>query len=570
MKKKILAMVLAVLMLLSLTACGGSGSSDAGKASAPEATSEPYVCEHYWQEATCTSPETCYSCGETQGEPAPHNYGIWSFTETEMSHSCVDCGESETQALDYAVAVNSYLEGNWAFYYQQLGDRILDCYSGYPGSYLRFKADGNGVFYTPTFSSDGILTDVFEVVVSAAAVNYDSEANFFNFALVCEDGSSMSVVLAAEEGSAAMAISLADGVSLFVSKVPVETKALSGTWTCAEGGELYILELSEDGHVSGNMGGEVTGEWFAMPTILSNSTWYTGFNIIINKDGNWDYASCNIWVCYESDDPYERMSYGLSDGVSLLFDDWYSFSKIAYGNSLEDLKAAHEDGKDNIVNTWTTNTVSIYDTNSGSTVDESGDYSITFNADGTFTSTLPGLDDATWSYKGARINGGSINCDYDTVFNGYDNYVTIYQDGSLGLSYNADSAYYGYTLYTAEGLAAQAEAEAASTEIIVGTWNGSDVSIYDSSKENSEGEQQTGSFSMTFNADGTVSASLLEDFEATWSYNGSHEYDGQTYYDYYVEKDGNVEIATVYENGGLSFSTSPDYVLWYSYYMTKN
>lgn len=565
MTKRILALMLALLMMFSLAACGGDGGSDAGKASEPEAT--PYVCEHYWQEATCTAPETCYSCGETQGEPAPHSFGLWSFADPDMSHSCTVCGETETVALDYAVALKSYLEGQFNYFYQSIDGNVYDTYSGAPGSYLRFDADGNGVFRLPT--TEGID----EIAISANSIAYDSETELFSFALVCEDGSTMGAMLGAmETGSHQMGIIVETGFELFVTKTPAEDKALAGTWASANDGELMIIELNEDGTISGNVGGELSGEWYSMPLFYNSyGQWNTGFNLLINENGTWTADGDTIWAGSSDMDPYEYLGYGLSSAtVGLIFDDdWHTFAKVD-DSRLEKLKTIHEENRTAIVNTWTTDSYSTYDSNSGETIETAGDFSITFNADGTFTSNMPNLEDGSWSYRGARINGGNIDCDYDTVFNGDDNYVTIYQDGNLGMSYYVDGEYCSFDLNTAEGLAAKAEAEAASIELIVGTWKGSQCWAYDTSKGDAQSVEISGSYSMTFNADGTVTAELETPYSGgTWSFYGYEETEYGNYYQYYVEGEDGSNMASVDEGGYLSFSNSPDDVVYYSYNLMK-
>lgn len=54
---------------------------------------------HAWQEATCTQPKTCPTCGATEGEALSHNYEsvVTEPTETEQgytTHTCTRCGDS--------------------------------------------------------------------------------------------------------------------------------------------------------------------------------------------------------------------------------------------------------------------------------------------------------------------------------------------------------------------------------------------------------------------------------------------------------------------------------------------
>ena len=52
---------------------------------------------HLWQDATCTTPKTCYICSATEGEPAGHNYESVVTAPTfegqgYTTHNCTRCG----------------------------------------------------------------------------------------------------------------------------------------------------------------------------------------------------------------------------------------------------------------------------------------------------------------------------------------------------------------------------------------------------------------------------------------------------------------------------------------------
>ena len=51
---------------------------------------EDAVCEHEWQDATCTQPKTCIHCGLTEGDPRGHSVRIGT---------CPVCGEKSTELL---------------------------------------------------------------------------------------------------------------------------------------------------------------------------------------------------------------------------------------------------------------------------------------------------------------------------------------------------------------------------------------------------------------------------------------------------------------------------------------
>lgn len=53
---------------------------------------------HDWQEATCTTPKTCLTGGETEGEPLGHTW--IDATCSELKH-CSICGETEGEALEH-------------------------------------------------------------------------------------------------------------------------------------------------------------------------------------------------------------------------------------------------------------------------------------------------------------------------------------------------------------------------------------------------------------------------------------------------------------------------------------
>lgn len=76
MKRKIELCILTVLMVLMLTACG---------------------CNHVWQEATCDTPKTCTSCGETEGTPLDHNWDSSLCTPV-----CMLCGLEDTALASHA------------------------------------------------------------------------------------------------------------------------------------------------------------------------------------------------------------------------------------------------------------------------------------------------------------------------------------------------------------------------------------------------------------------------------------------------------------------------------------
>lgn len=82
MKKKAVCLVLAVFLLAMLAGCG---------------------CQHEWQDATCTAPQTCAKCGKTEGEALGHK---WEKATCTAAKTCVTCGETDGEAL-------AHIQGEW-------------------------------------------------------------------------------------------------------------------------------------------------------------------------------------------------------------------------------------------------------------------------------------------------------------------------------------------------------------------------------------------------------------------------------------------------------------------------
>ena len=104
MKKRLMLILLAVVCVVMLAACGEC-DHDWEKATCEE----PKTCSecgetkgkakgHEWVDATCEEPKTCAECGETEGEPAEH---VWTDATCEDPSYCENCYHPNTEALGH-------------------------------------------------------------------------------------------------------------------------------------------------------------------------------------------------------------------------------------------------------------------------------------------------------------------------------------------------------------------------------------------------------------------------------------------------------------------------------------
>lgn len=84
--QKWLGVALLCAVCLSLTGCGNEH-------------------EHEWKDATCTTPKTCVTCDETEGEALGHT---WTEATCDTPKTCSVCGETEGEALGHTLTEANY------------------------------------------------------------------------------------------------------------------------------------------------------------------------------------------------------------------------------------------------------------------------------------------------------------------------------------------------------------------------------------------------------------------------------------------------------------------------------
>ena len=98
MKKLLLLSILALLLLFAVS-CG--------------------ECEHQWQDATCNAPQTCSSCGITNGSPLEH---VWENATCNSPKACTLCGLTYGAPLEHVWTDNGCLKEKTCFLCSAIGD----------------------------------------------------------------------------------------------------------------------------------------------------------------------------------------------------------------------------------------------------------------------------------------------------------------------------------------------------------------------------------------------------------------------------------------------------------------
>lgn len=129
---------------------------------------------HDWQAATCTAPETCVVCGETQGNATGHTVSEWTVTKTagydesgEKTGLCAVCGETVTESYSLSAEEReSYLRNNCGSYSY---DEIARNPGSYEGKYAKFTGKVIQVQQSELY---GILAYVMRVNVTKTRYSY--------------------------------------------------------------------------------------------------------------------------------------------------------------------------------------------------------------------------------------------------------------------------------------------------------------------------------------------------------------------------------------------------------------
>ena len=77
--------------------------------------------EHSWTDANCTTPKTCSNCGATSGDPAEHN---WTDANCSAPKTCISCGITDGETLPHDYQVVSFHDDTMTSQCQACGDSV--------------------------------------------------------------------------------------------------------------------------------------------------------------------------------------------------------------------------------------------------------------------------------------------------------------------------------------------------------------------------------------------------------------------------------------------------------------
>ena len=267
--KKSISLLLTVLMLLSLSACGGSESSEPVNADKPLESAAP-----------------------TEAPQCSHSFGPWQTGgESQMLRACTLCGETETAALDREAMFRELIIGNWDQHSTSglYGDS--DTYTAMPyiSRQLIIITEPDRAEYKALGIESG---------VELAYTGYEKQDSSDVYKLRCEydDGSGgMDATLVhSDEGDFLSLIMGGLGSATFCRNDERE-QFIPGRYVCGE----HYIELHADRSVTGNIGGEVKGYWVLKPVISTEAGLIFGINVNAQQ-GSPDDSDYTVFISQDT------------------------------------------------------------------------------------------------------------------------------------------------------------------------------------------------------------------------------------------------------------------------------
>lgn len=119
--KKLYLAALVMVMIFIVTACGHTHAWEEASCTTPKTCStcgetEGEALGHTWVEATCAEPKTCSTCDITEGEPLEHTVENWETTieptctaEGTKSGICIKCKTT----MEDSIPKTEHIPGEW-------------------------------------------------------------------------------------------------------------------------------------------------------------------------------------------------------------------------------------------------------------------------------------------------------------------------------------------------------------------------------------------------------------------------------------------------------------------------
>lgn len=513
--KRTMILAMALLLILALAGCACEHEwSEADCVNAAVCAKCEEVGEaalgHDWSDATCTAPQTCGRCGETQGEALGHDFGEWVYTKTEKSRTCTRCNHTESEEIDEKTYAQYLMNGQWDCYLIVANGQQYTSYNlkeGVMPQYVNF--DGDSVQFNNA-------TDVFDLTLEYQ--EYNEEIGAYAFLGSFDDGSQVPIWL--YEGEAENLIYLffdQENFTIF-SQYKNERAVAIATWACSDNGNVYSIQMMEDGTFTADWGEEVSGTWQMMPTTTSYSSHMGGCKLGYEKDGQLVVLDGSFYYSYGETVDWESAMYGATLTVTPSKElGSLSFDRMQEPEDLDALKAAVAEGGKVVLGTWNSKTLTIYSDGSDTT-EIIPDYAITLNEDGTFTLKTDEELTGTWAFNSATANYGQTTYMFDAELDNSKDHVSMYlsSDNNLYFSIYQNNKNYRYSF---AHLTEEQKADLLKgPQLAIGEYVSTSVRYQGSSEEVAE----TG-FTMTINEDGTYVANVGQSITGVWSFDDISE-----------------------------------------------
>lgn len=462
MNKRILILLLAAALLCTLWGCACEHQWQPADCTTPQTCAEcgetqgdalghtwqaatcltPETCEvcgatqgevagHNWEEATCTAPKTCKVCGLTEGEALPHDYQLHSFSGDTMRLRCQLCSDTITEPIDRELYLQSRMSravGHWDLFAVKKGTTTTSAVkiSGV-GPYLTIAEDGTMHLHL----ENGDVLDLTWQFVEYQQVDNSGvySCNFVNSA----NETQYPATITESSGELEIAVTLPDNRTvIFQRNEPLE-KFLTGTWSCFTEEQLYTMELNSDRTFTANLEGGVSGTWHISPIYVAN--YGMNFDVInltlsYTLDGN--PKVCSSYVILADEGKASSVLNG--NGTSIASFEWKDSkaNKQIFLWSPGFYPGEHTivaEDVNTIVGNWVTSEVITYSyATRSSTTEETSEFTAVFNEDGTFEINTTKTTTGDWHYICTSNDNGSICYRYTLEILGYTP-ITLYVQG---------------------------------------------------------------------------------------------------------------------------------------------